>query len=504
VRSILEAYYEPQFSDHSHGFRPNRGCHTALKTIQNTWTATKWFIEGDIKGCFDNIDHTVLVSILREKIHDNRFIRLVENLLQAGYLEEWNYRPTLSGTPQGGIVSPVLANIYLDKLDRFIENALIPLHNKGVTRKKNPEYKRIASRLDRQRSKGVETDRDLVKRLRSLNAYDEMDPNYRRLRYVRYADDFILGFVGPEAEAEGIRDSIGTFLRDELKLELSPDKTLISHARRQPARFLGYDVSVQKSSTRRSVNGRIALRLPPRTLMEKASEYKKGGKPFQRPELVKDDDFTTIARYGSEFRGFVQYYKLAQNLCWCAYLKRVMQLSLFRTLASKHKTSVNAIALKYDATVLMPQGPRKCVRMVIEREGKPDLVAQFGEIPLTRSENTVLIDGPSRIIETGRNELLQRLMADRCELCGSSDGVQVHHVRKLADLNKPGRQELPLWRKMMSGRRRKTLVVCLQCHTDIHAGRPTRKPLSPVSTTGEPDEAKVSRPVRRGDDGKGA
>ena len=131
MRSILEAYYEPQFSPHSHGFRPGRGCHTALKEIIQAWTGTKWFIEGDIKGCFDNIDHTILMSILREKIHDNRFLNLVDNLLKAGYLEEWKYRPTLSGTPQGGIVSPLLANIYLDRLDKFVEQTLVPEYTKG-------------------------------------------------------------------------------------------------------------------------------------------------------------------------------------------------------------------------------------------------------------------------------------------------------------------------------------------------------------------------------------
>jgi group II intron reverse transcriptase/maturase len=113
MRSILNAYYEPQFSDLSHGFRPGRGCHTALRQIYCTWKGTKWFIEGDIKGCFDNIDHAILLSILREKIRDNRLLILVENLLKAGYLEQWDYRPTLSGTPQGGVITPptILQNV---------------------------------------------------------------------------------------------------------------------------------------------------------------------------------------------------------------------------------------------------------------------------------------------------------------------------------------------------------------------------------------------------------
>jgi len=106
LRSILEAYYEPQFSDQSHGFRPKQGCHTALTSIVDTWAGAKWFIEGDIKGCFDNINHDILLTILREKIHDGRFLRLLAQLLKAGYMEDWTYHPTLSGTPQGGVITP--------------------------------------------------------------------------------------------------------------------------------------------------------------------------------------------------------------------------------------------------------------------------------------------------------------------------------------------------------------------------------------------------------------
>ena len=142
IRSILEAYYEPQFSDHSHGFRPGRGCHSALAHIQKGWTGTKWFIEGDIQRCFDSIDHQVLLAILREKIHDNRFLRLVAGLLRAGYCQQRKYYPTLSGSPQGGIVSPLLANIYLDRLDRFVESALLVEHTR-VARRRSTAYENV-------------------------------------------------------------------------------------------------------------------------------------------------------------------------------------------------------------------------------------------------------------------------------------------------------------------------------------------------------------------------
>jgi retron-type reverse transcriptase len=181
MRSILEAYYEPQFSPNSHGFRWGRGCHTALKEIFHTWTGTRWFIEGDIKGCFDNIDHMVLLSIIREKIHDNRFLILVENLLTAGYLEKWDYRPTLSGTPQGGIVSPVLANIYLSRLDNFVETTLIPRYTSGETRRRNKDYIRLIAKIQKLRKDGADETslKPLKKEAKRIGHGDQNDPDYR-------------------------------------------------------------------------------------------------------------------------------------------------------------------------------------------------------------------------------------------------------------------------------------------------------------------------------------
>ena len=135
IRSLLEAYYEPQFSDHSHGFRPGKGCHTALAEVSESWRGTTWFIEGDISQCFDRLDHAMLRSLLAEDIRDNRFLRLIDGLLQAGYLEEWRYHATLSGAPQGGVLSPLLSNIYLDRMDKYVEKTLLPVYNMGDQRK---------------------------------------------------------------------------------------------------------------------------------------------------------------------------------------------------------------------------------------------------------------------------------------------------------------------------------------------------------------------------------
>src|SRR6266702_6427601 len=215
VRLLLEAYYEPQFPDRSHGFRRRRGCHTALREIQRTWTGTVWFTEADISDCFGSLNHDIMVKILAEKIHDNRFLRLIANMLKAGYLEDWEYRETLSGCPQGGVVSPVLSNIYLNKLDEFVEQELIPQYTRGTSRKDNPEYDRVKYQLGKARRNGNRAEaRDLEALRRGIPARDPTDPGYRRLKYTRYADDHILGLTGPRAEAEQVKARIAGFLRE--------------------------------------------------------------------------------------------------------------------------------------------------------------------------------------------------------------------------------------------------------------------------------------------------
>jgi group II intron reverse transcriptase/maturase len=315
VRLLLEAYYEPQFSGRSHGFRKRRGCHTALQEIQRTWTGTTWFIEADISDCFGSLNHDVMVRILAENILDNRFLRLIGNMLKAGYLEDWQYHPTLSGCPQGGVVSPILSNIYLDKLDKFVENSLIPQHTKGRLRRVNPQYRRLNDQRQRARKRGDRASaRKLLRQMRAVPCGDPMDPGYRRLRYCRYADDELLGFTGPKAEAEQIKDQLAAFLRDELALELSPAKTLITHARDDAARFLGYEITVRHDdskitrgrrapSGRRMLNGTIALRVPLDVVKAKCALYRGRGQPWLRPALVNLSDYDIVRVYGAEYRG---------------------------------------------------------------------------------------------------------------------------------------------------------------------------------------------------------
>jgi group II intron reverse transcriptase/maturase len=508
IRQLLEAYYEPRFSDHSHGFRPGRGCHTALSKIVHTWKGVHWFIEGDISDCFGRLDHEVLLNILRENIHDNRFLRLVQSMLQAGYLEEWRWHETLSGAPQGGVCSPILSNIYLNKLDKFVEKVLMPKYNRGERREPNPTYQRIRNAIDRARRRGDrQALRQLRKQRRKLPSQDPQDPGYRRLHYVRYADDWLLGFSGPKEEAEEIKQSIRDFLREILKLELSEEKTLITYARTKAAKFLGYHIVSQHADDKldrrgqRQVNEMIGLRVPKEVIEQKCALYTRGGKPAQRAEMLADSDYSILNKYQAEYRGVVQYYLLAHNVHWFSKLHWISETSLLKTLAGKHKSSVAAMARKYKTTTETANGPRKCLQVVIPRADKKPLIARFGGIPLQRKQEAILVDQQPQFYMTNRSELLQRVYADKCELCGSKERVEVHHVRKLADLEKAGRKEKPVWMKQMLIRRRKTLVVCRRCHEDIHAGR-TTAPFRRKGT-GEPRDAKVSRGVREGGNGKG-
>ena len=340
MRLLLEAYYEPRFSGRSHGFRPGRGCHTALREVEKTWTGTTWFVESDISDCFGSLDQHVMLSILAEKIHDNRFLRLVRNMLTAGYLEDWVYHETLSGVPQGGVVSPILSNIYLDKLDTFVETVLAPHHTRGTHRARNPAYKKVANAIAWARKRGDRaTVRELRTRQRRLPSGDPRDPFYRRLKYVRYADDALLGFTGPRAEAEEIKQRLATFLRDDLKLELSRDKTLITHARTGAARFLGYEITTQHGDStltadRRTVNGKTRLRVPLPVITAKCAPYLRRGKPAHRTPLISRDDYNIVTIYGAEYRGVIQYYLLAGDVYRLRRLEWVAKTSMLKTLGA--------------------------------------------------------------------------------------------------------------------------------------------------------------------------
>lgn len=474
IRMIFSAYYEPQFSETSHGFRPGRGCHTALRSIRHYWKGTKWFIEGDIEKCFDKIGHQELLTAIRRKIKDQRLIKLLKGMLKAGYMEDWHYQRTYSGVPQGNVISPLLTNIFLHELDTYIETTLIPEYTDGYRRRANPEYNRQCRAIYQAKAKQEhQRYHQLVKERRKLPSKDTHDPNYRRLRYCRYADDILLGFIGTKAEAVEIKQKIGTYLTS-IGLTLSATKTLITHATKDRARFLGYDVYMAHGDSRlcrkrRSINGSPMFSVPSEIVRTWKRRYMRYGKPYHRTELLDNSDYDIVLAYNLEFQGLANYYTLAHDVAKKLYpVKWVYLQSLVKTLAAKHKRKATWVYRKYYHTL---NNGRKAIIVTVPREGKTPLITRFGAKPIRFKKQSVIDDVKHQLLPT-RNELTKRLLANQCELCDSTVNVNVHHIRKLKDLKRryAGRTKPPEWVIRMSEKRRKTLVVCAKCHQAIHNG----------------------------------
>ncbi len=491
IRGLMEAYYEPQFSDNSHGFRPGRGCHTALQQIREQYKGVNWFIEGDIKGCFDNINHAKLLEILGRQVHDKRFLELIRRGLEAGIMMEWKYIPTRSGTPQGSVLSPLLANIYLNELDKFVEESLLPIYNRGKRRQENPDYTNLRTKERKaRRHRNVEKAKHYAKLKRQIPSVMLDDPNYRRLVYVRYADDFLLGFSGPKTEAMEIKELLKRFLADTLHLELSDRKTLITHARHEQARFLGHSICVMQSDTkqsqyktskRRSVNGAIRLDIPREKIEGTISKlpHSRKGKVKHRAELVNSSDYEIVSQYRLEYLGLLNYYQYTHNLGRLNSVKYYMEMSMMKTLAHKHKTSVSKLYQKHRTQTISNGKTYTTLQFPYQtKEGTKYLI--WGGWSLKRKKKITTL-GQDEIPQwkwSNRSDIQTRLEKGQCEVCHSDKDIAVHHIRKLKDLKKrwQGRKDRPLWVKRQIALNRKTLVVCRKCHTDIHQGTGRLKP----------------------------
>lgn len=485
IRMVLQAVYEPVFSDYSHGFRPGRSCHTALTQIKHEFVGAKWFVEGDIKGCFDNIDHSMLIAIISKKIKDVRFINLIRLFLKAGYMEDWKYYGTYSGCPQGGILSPILANIYLNELDKFVEKLkksfdsntpyTLTQEYKAVQRKRANTKKKIERRSD-----GEERDRliayyiELGKELRKTPA---KLCNDKKLKYVRYADDFLIAVNGSKADCEMIKAKLTEFIRKELKMELSQEKTLITHSNK-PARFLGYDVRVRrdqqvkpwKNCKQRTMNNTVELLIPLKDKVEKylfnkgaVKQRSDNGKlePVARVDLTRNTDLEIVTTYDAEIRGLCNYYFLASNYRNLNYFNYLMEYSCLKTLAWKHRCKLSKIYDKYRI------GAKRWGIPYETKSGKKvRKLTKFNEIDGKRCDD--VIPAIITIIAKGRTTIDSRLKAYRCELCGyegKDRKYEVHHVNKVKNLK--GKEP---WEVVMIAKRRKTLVVCHDCHQKIHHG----------------------------------
>lgn len=479
VRLILEAIYEPNFHDNSHGFRPERSCHTALESLRRNWVGTKWVVEADITACFEKIDHRRLLDILREKIQDDRFINLIRRFLNAGYLENWTYHRTYSGTPQGSVVSPILTNIYLDKLDTKLE-AICQQYSTGKRRKSNAAYYALLKRRTRLLERG-ETNltlreslrdeiRDLNRRILQTPAYDYNDPAYTRVKFIRYADDVIVGVIGPKSLAERVKNEMATFLKEDLKQELNRDKTQITHLSTEHAHFLGYAFKTagirwrrrnlrRKGSphnvtqTVKTTSGNIKLLVPLRDLSKKLEKYMTNGQPASRCGLTNQPIDHIIEHYNGVMRGWYNYYQLAENVSSLNYARYVLLYSLAKTLAHKERSSVSKIFLKYgkNITYEKPNGRK----------------VHFFNQPLKQVKNAKksvinLDTTPTWVPRPTRTRLL-----DNCAICGSSEYIQMHHVRHI---RKRG-EKVQGFTLYMAAINRKQVPVCRKCHREIHNGK---------------------------------
>ena len=490
IRMILEAIYEGSFEHTSHGFRPQRSCHTALLQVRKSFNGAKWFIEGDIKGFFDNINHDVLIGILQERISDERFIRLMRKFLNAGYVEDWVFNRTYSGTPQGGIISPILANIYLDKLDKYVKE-YIQNFDKGEKRKSNRE--RILCEYDKRnalsmlKAESDVTERKLiVKQIKATDrkramipSCDEMDPDYRKLKYVRYADDFLIGVIGSLEDCKQIKQDITNFLNDKLQLVLSEEKTLITHTE-TPAKFLSFNVTVRKSNqTKRAADGKmkrvfhkkIVIKIPPGTIKKKLLDYevldirlhngKEQWKAKSRPGLAFNDDLEILSKYNSELIGFYNYYSIALNVGTVNTFSYIMEYSMYKTFANKFHSTVPNICREYKKNGVFTVSYTNW-----KRERRYRTFYQGGFRRSIEAKESSTDKTPHYFQVAMRTSLIDRLKARNCEMCGEIDELEMHHIRKLKDIEKGKRP----WEVHMIARKRKTMAVCHDCHRKIHNG----------------------------------
>ncbi|MBF7149467.1 reverse transcriptase domain-containing protein [Bacillus toyonensis] len=494
IRMILEAIYEPNFSNSSHAYRKNKSCHSALLEIKRTFTGSKWFIEGDIRGFFDNIEHHTLMGILRRKISDENFIELIWKFLRAGYLDEWKFHNTYSGAPQGGIISPILSNIYLNELDVYMESFKNSF-NQGKRRKKNPEYENVRSKMRRLEKKIDNTNEQedsesienwkqevkvLKKKLTQMPYSDQMDNEYRRLTYVRYADDFLIGIIGSKEDAQYVKEEIAKFLKDKLKLELSMEKTLITNASNKQAQFLGYEIKIFKSQAIRTdklgrkirvLNGKVQLKMPHKAWVNKLQKYQAiqmsangTWKPKPRNYFQRNEDLEIVSQYNSEIRGLYNYYRLAENVS--NHMHRFayfMFYSMLKTFATKYRKRTKHIRKKY-----MKNG-----RFTVEYETKRGIKQihfierNFPRINGISKELTDVVQNTRYTMSTTR--LSDRIKAETCESCGRSNTtIHMHHVKRLKNLREKSNKSY--LEQQMIARNRKTIALCKECHLKRHKG----------------------------------
>ena len=504
MRMILEEIYEPLFKESNCGFRPGRSCHTALEKISK-WNGITWVIEGDIQAYFDNVDHQILSKILTNKIDDKRFIDLYWKLVSAGYVElsprshssketeQIQRAPGISsplqksstGVPQGGVISPILSNIYLHSFDEFMEEQIEKYSSKEKTISKvNPEMARYSKELMKL-SREFQTCRDpkVLKKFKALRLERNKKPSRirtgTRVYYVRYADDWIVGVLGPKIMAQTLLSNIQTFLNSELRIQLNLEKTHITHIRSKRVKFLGvyFDIHSRKESKlvkrKSKVYGTIKARinqvriyfyLPGREIIEE----------LQRRGFVKQignketktvtsamkkwiflDHRNIIHRFNAVIRGYLNYFSFVDNLSVLgSIIKGILLHSCAKTLAQKFRLSSRAKVFKRFGPYLATKDAIP-VGLYIPSTFKKARQFQKG-----KSVSVDPLEALNWRIHT------QFALFQHCWICGVTDQIEMHHVRHLRKTN----QRLKGFTKLMSQINRKQIPVCASCHNKIHAG----------------------------------
>jgi hypothetical protein len=441
-----------------------------------------WFVEGDIKGCFDNIDHGTLVRVLSKRIGDQRFLNLIWKALTSGYLEGKTQVSSLAGTPQGSIVSPILANIYLHEFDLWMEE-FIKKHERGKGKRVNPAYTAIVKARKRHLKRGGSKSDDefiaLSKSMMTVPSKMHDDPEYVRIKYVRYADDWIVAIDGPQTLAGDLKVQASAYFMNELKLELSADKTHIRHARTEMAKFLGTHITIgsgDENGPHRRVtnkNGKVFTKrvntshltfmyAPKSELVARLHERgfcEKDGTPTSKVGWIAQDDHTIVERYGQILTGIINYYSFVDNPLALKHIQHILHFSCAKTLCRKHQTSLKSMFSRRGLGLTTPKR--------WDENGNPTRVTA---LPLRRNWTK---NRTAFLINTEVNDLVGMWMRKRtrskldkpCAICGLPDGVEMHHLRHV-------RKDKPRgFAAVMAEINRKQIPVCRDCHNKIHAGK---------------------------------
>nr|UEX92734.1 hypothetical protein [Ophiocordyceps lanpingensis] len=466
MRMILAAVFESSFSPNSHGFRPGKSCHSALRQVYSYFGVATWYIEGDISKCFDSFDHDILMNIIGLRIKDGRFLSLIRKALRAGYFEFGVYKHSIVGTPQGSIISPILSNIYLNEFDKFVESLCQSFSN-GTKARTNPTW--ISYTNKKRRAKSILEKIKWNKLILATPSKDPLDPNFKKLVFVRYADDWILGVRGSHEDCEFLLAKVKTFLKESLNLDLSVKKTLITNANKDKALFLGTKIFRSRHQLFKWTHGfasrvgkEIRMEIALSRVFKKLEEAKfvKDGESYPRYLWMHNSKDQIVALYNSVYRGITNYYSFAHNLGKVSgYIHMILKSSCAKLLAAKFsEKSQQKIFIKFGKDL---KGPDNIAF------AKATYINQPWNFKMANKINSRAGTSDLGMIKTLYAESISIASLEdlKCSVCESNYRVEMHHVRMMKDLN----PKLNKIDALMVKRRRKQIPLCRVCHMKHHS-----------------------------------